>query len=49
MKKHAPDAQNILESEYCSSSFSNVPNILPLQYGYPYLSIKPPEAPAYSK
>ena len=49
MKKQAPDAQKILESGYCPPSFSNVSNILPLQNGYPYLSIKPPEAPAYSK
>ena len=48
-KKQAPDAQKILESKYCPSSFSSVSNILPLQNGYPYLSIKPPEAPAYSK
>ena len=47
-KKHAPEAQNISLSWYWFLSISVVLNILPLQYGYPNLSINPPAAPEYS-
>jgi len=44
---HAPEIQNTSFSLlYCPLSDSNVSKILPLQNGYPNMSIKPPAAPA---
>ena len=49
MKRQAPVAQNTgIALSYCSSSFSIVSKIRPLQKGYPNKSINPPQAPAYS-
>ena len=46
----APVAQNIsIGVSYWPWSASTCENMRPRQYGYPFLSMNPPEAPAYSK